>query len=125
MSIVTILNALLTSVLHQNNPYENLFKQKPYYHFFKAFRCACYPLLRLKNKHKFDFITSIFFFLVTTPNIKVIYAHHLLEKHTSLDTFVMKIFFPIPNNPFTTSTSHNNRTSSHHSPLTVFHQFFC
>lgn len=58
-SAVHIINNLPTPVLLNKSPYETLFLHKPDYNFLKVFGCACYPLLRPYNQHKFDFRSSL------------------------------------------------------------------
>ena len=47
-----------------------LLSRKPDYTILKVFGCACYPLLRPYNQHKFDFRSSLCLFLGYASNCK-------------------------------------------------------
>ena len=64
ISVVHIISILPTPVLDNVSPHEKLFSSKPNYTFLRIFGCACYPLLRPYNQHKFDFKSSLCLFLV-------------------------------------------------------------
>lgn len=53
-SAVYLINCLPSSSIHQEVPYQRLFKKLPDYKFLKVFGCACYPLLRPYNQHKLE-----------------------------------------------------------------------
>lgn len=55
LTTIYLINRLPTASLHNVIPYTVLFKQTPDYNFIKVFGCACFPLLRPYNTHKFDF----------------------------------------------------------------------
>ncbi|KAE8696580.1 putative disease resistance protein [Hibiscus syriacus] len=53
--VETGLTILPTPVLHGKSPFEALHHVLPDYSFLRVFGCACYPCLRLFNRHKLDF----------------------------------------------------------------------
>jgi histone deacetylase 1/2 len=55
LTVVHLINRLPTASLSFKIPYTVLFHKNPDFHSFKAFGCACFPLLRPYNTHKFDF----------------------------------------------------------------------
>jgi hypothetical protein len=55
LTAVYLINRFLTASLHNAIPCTILFKQTPDYYFLQVFGCACFPLLRPYNTHKFDF----------------------------------------------------------------------
>lgn len=61
-AFVYLINRLSTHVLDQETPFEVLFGHKPNYAFLKTFGCACYPFLRLYNKHKTNFHSKVSLF---------------------------------------------------------------
>jgi histone deacetylase 1/2 len=63
LTSVYLINRLPTSALNFAVPYEVIFHQKPDYTFLKIFGCACFPLLRPYNSHKFDFRSQECLFL--------------------------------------------------------------
>jgi len=88
VSFVNIINLLRTLVLDNVSPHEKLFSSKPDYTFLCIFGCACYPLLRPYNQHKFDFKSSLCLFLgynnthkgyvFLTPYRKTIISRHVI-----------------------------------------------
>lgn len=52
MTALTLIKALPTTALQGKIPYSFLFKRNPDYKNIKVFGCACFPYLRLYNKHK-------------------------------------------------------------------------
>lgn len=55
LTYVYLINRLPSASTNHNIPYFSLFGQHPDYQFLKVFGCACFPLLRPYNSHKFDF----------------------------------------------------------------------
>jgi transposase InsO family protein len=55
LASVYLINRLPTASLNFQIPYQVLYHQKPNYNFLKVFGCACFPLFRPYNAHKFDF----------------------------------------------------------------------
>ncbi|KAK2454628.1 putative mitochondrial protein [Trifolium repens] len=55
LTAVHLINRLPTASLDFKIPFSVLFNKNPDLHSFKAFGCACFPLLRPYNSHKFDF----------------------------------------------------------------------
>jgi len=55
LTSVYLINRLPTTSLKFQIPYQTLYQQKPDYNFLKVFGCACFPLFRPYNSHKFDF----------------------------------------------------------------------
>lgn len=47
ITVLYLINRLPFASINKNTPYFSLFGQHPDYQFFKVFRCACFPLLRL------------------------------------------------------------------------------
>ena len=115
ISTVHIINILPTSVLDNVSPHENLFSSKPYYTFLCIFGCACYPLLRPYNQHKFDFKSSLCLFLgynnthkgyvCLTPSGKTIISRHVIFN---------EYLFPFSkhDNPFVIHNESNTTDSS-------------
>lgn len=52
---VYLINRLPTSAIQFAVPYAKLFGVKPDYNFLRTFGCACFPLLRPYNNHKFQY----------------------------------------------------------------------
>ncbi|KAL4302051.1 hypothetical protein GQ457_10G019450 [Hibiscus cannabinus] len=57
-TVVFLINRTPTDVLKGLTPYEKLHGKVPDYSLMKVFGCACYPNMRLFNRHKFDFRTK-------------------------------------------------------------------
>jgi histone deacetylase 1/2 len=55
LTAVHLINRLPTASLSFKIPYTILFNKNPDFTFFRVFGCACFPLLRPYNAHKFDF----------------------------------------------------------------------
>jgi len=60
---VYLINRLPTSALKFGVPYTKLFRLQPDYGFLRTFGCACFPLLRLYNSHKFQYRSQECLFL--------------------------------------------------------------
>jgi len=69
-----------------------LFNKPPNYNFFKTFLCACYPVLRSYNNHKFNFRSSVFISCLS-PSGKTFITCHVVFNETAFP-------FALPNNPF-------------------------
>jgi len=52
---VFLINRLPSRVIHNETPFERLFKQAPDYTFLRSFGCACWPNLRPFNTRKLQF----------------------------------------------------------------------
>jgi len=97
LTATTIINHLPSSVLNNHNPYEVLFNKKLNYEFFKVFGCACYPLLRSYNHHKFEYHASICLFLgydskhkgylCLLPSGKTIISRHVIFNETVFPSY--------------------------------------
>ena len=108
-------------MLNNRTPYEVLFNKKPTYEFFKVFGCACYPLLRPYNHHKFEYNASICLFLgydsnhkgylYLLPSGKTIISRHVIFNETVFP-------FSLTNNPFSIDSDLSSSTHSN-VPLTV------
>ena len=121
LTATTIINHLPSSVLNNRSPYEVLFNKKPNYEFFKVVGCACYPLLRPYNHHKFEYHASICLFLgydskhkwylCLLPSSKTIISRHVIFNETIFS-------FSLTNNPFSIVSYLPHYTHSN-VPLTV------
>ena len=108
-------------MLNNRTPYEVLFNRKTTYEFFKAFGCACYPLLRPYNHHKFEYHASICLFLGYDSKHKgylclLSSGKTIISRHVIFNETVFP--FSLTNNPF--SIGSNLSPSTHSNvPLTV------
>jgi len=119
-SVVFTINILSTPVLHNLSLYEMLFSQKPNYT-SKSFGCACYPLLRPYNQHKFDFCSSLCFlgyasnrkgYICLTPSGKFIFSRNVLFNELPFP-------YSIPSSLFTGSANINTDSLAFSPILTV------
>lgn len=83
LTTVYLINRLPTASLHNAIPDTILFKQTPGYNFLKVFGCACFPLLRPYNTHKFDFRSHECLFLGYSTSHKGYNVSHLVEDSLS------------------------------------------
>ena len=101
-----------------------LFAIKPDYKFLKVFGCACYPLMRPYNQHKFDLHSSSCLFLGYDPHRRGYLCLTTSDKlHVSRNVLFNESLFPysLSANPFlrhSTSDSSDIYVSST-APLTV------
>ena len=121
--VVTIINVLPTSVLHNSSPYQLLFNKKPDYSIYKIFGCACYPLLRPYNKHKMNLHSSLCGFLGYAPNHRGYIclsptSHIYISHHVIFDEHVYP--YALSPNPFISVSSNNMSHSSSTPTLEVF-----
>lgn len=70
LTAVYLINRLPTPVLNYDVPFAKLHGKLPDYKLFKVFGCACFPLLRPYNQHKFDFRSTECTFIGYSPNHK-------------------------------------------------------
>jgi hypothetical protein len=67
---VYLINHLPSLIRNYVSPWETLFGNSPDYKSFKIFGCACYPLLRSYNSHKFSLRSTQCIFLGYASNAK-------------------------------------------------------
>jgi hypothetical protein len=67
---VYLINRLPSIIRNYVSPWEILFGNSPVYKSFKVFGCACYPLLRPYNSHKFSLRSTQCVFLSYASNAK-------------------------------------------------------
>ena len=67
---VYLINRLPSITRNYMSPWEILFRHSPDYKSFKVFGCACYPLLRPYNSHKFNLRSTQCIFLGYATNAK-------------------------------------------------------
>ena len=123
VSIVHIINLLPTPVLDNVSPHEKLFSSNSDYNFLHFFGCACYPLLRPYNQHRFDFKSSLCLFLGYNNTHKgyvclTLYGKTIISRHMILNEYLFS--FSKHNNPFVLHNDSNTTNSSSSSlPITM------
>ena len=115
----TLQIGLPTSSLNFSVPFQALFKQKPDYQFLRIFGCACFPLLRPYNKHKFEFRSQECLFLgysTAHKGYKCLASNGRL--YISKDVVFNELRFPYHELfSATTQSSHSSHSVSAHIPL--------
>ena len=101
---VYLINRLPSIIRNYVSPWEILFGHSPEYKLFKVFGCACYPLLRPYNSHKFNLRSTQCIFLGYATNAKgylcldptsnrLYTSHHVVFDE---NTFPFHAISPIP-----------------------------
>jgi hypothetical protein len=109
---VYLINCLPSIIRNYVSPWEILFGNSPNYKSFKIFGCACYPLLRPYNSHKFSLRSTQCIFLGYASNAKgyLCLDPNSNRLYTSRHVVFDENTFPFHNIPPTSSPSSTSLT---------------
>jgi hypothetical protein len=111
---VYLINRLPSIICNYVSPWEILFGNSPDYKSFKIFGCACYPLLRPYNSHKFSHRSTHCIFLGYASNAKgyLCLDPNSIRLYTSRHVVFDENTFPFHYIPPTSSPSSTSSTSN-------------